>query len=182
MIKQNILKKAITIFIGILLLQSCNNSEKSIYEGSWIDKKNEMIQVSILFENESYWLKDFNGTYLIQEDEGNYYVSIDAKRFPIAIRKESLYFLKNEFIPESKSLKKQFVGLWKNQTGNLWFHIKNSNGGIIWDIKEGSKTYVSYYPKITKSGFTFTYLNEDILFVLENNTITDSKGGKYTRI
>ena len=45
-----------------------------------------------------------------------------------------------------------------------------------------SKTYVSYYPKITKSGFTFTYHNEDILFVLENNTITDSKGGKYTRI
>ena len=72
------MKKALTIFIGILLLQSCNNSEKSIYEGSWIDKKNEMIQVSILFENESYWLKDFNGTYLIQEDEGNYYVSIDA--------------------------------------------------------------------------------------------------------
>lgn len=104
------------------------------------------------------------------------------KRFPIAIRKESLYFLKNEFIPESKSLKKQFVGLWKNQTGNLWFHIKNSNGGIIWDIKEGSKTYVSYYPKITKLGFTFTYHNEDILFVLKNNTITDSKGAKYTRI
>ena len=68
------------------------------------------------------------------------------KDFLLQFVKESLYFLKNEFIPESKSLKKQFVGLWKNQTGNLWFHIKNSNGGIIWDIKEGSKTYVSYYP------------------------------------
>lgn len=176
------MKKVTIILIGILIIYSCRDSKKLVYEGTWVDKKNELVQLSILNEKGSYWLKGYNEKYLIEKKEKNYFVKINSKEHTLLIDNGNLFFSQKEFIPESRSLKKQFAGHWKSQTKDTSFEIKNINGGLIWDIKEGDNKSVSYYPKITETGFLFTYKNENLSFIIQDKFIIDSNKRKYYKL
>lgn len=176
------MKKLILVFIGVVFLSSCKEDLKqTLHKSVWIDKESEMIEITILKENNSYRLKGYRGTDKIKKNEKGHFVTINYKGDSILINKGSLFLSGTEFIPKSKSLKNKFFGVWENKETNTTLTFKKINGGLICDVRE-KNLGDRYYPKTNLEGFYFTYKNIDRLFTIKKNVMIDSNGNTYNKI
>lgn len=177
------MKKIIFVLTITFLISSFAIGQQKFYESAWIDKEKEMVLITIVKENGDFWLNGYQGKYKISMDK-NSHVNIKGKVYPVSIdwQRGLLLFGKSEFIPEFKSRKRQFSGRWMGEDKETIFDIKLSNGGVIWDIIKDDNKPIRYYPKLTETGFTFSYGDEQLFFNMEDNLMIDSKGNKYIRI
>lgn len=168
------------MILVFVLTTSNTQAQNGFYESAWVDKQNEMTSLTIVKENDSFWLY---GNFVKEEiSKGNNpYVTIEKKEFPIEmdITDGSLIFKGIKYIPEFKSKKRQFTGSWLSLNKKTIFDIKLEKGGILWDIIKDGGEPIRFYPKLTETGFTFTIGDEQLYYTIENGTMTDSKGNKY---
>jgi len=184
LLKIDIMKKIILILIFVVFLSGCGTTDISSLEGNWVDKKTEFKEISFIKSDGILWMENFEGKYKINQKGKRNFVTVNKIEYPIVIIKEQSDITIGEtiFIPENNSLKEQFQGTWKNSDKNILFEVTNSNGGILWDIKKGEDKSVRYYPKLTEEGFTFTYDNKQLFFILKKGYIEDSNGLKYYKV
>ena len=178
------MKKNLLLLICILILNGCATTNIPSLDGNWVDKETEFIKTTFTKSDGITWMENYDGKYKISRTGKGNFVTINNNDYPIIFKtkKNELLIGGKIFIPENNSLKKQFQGTWKNSDKNILFEVTNANGGILWDIKKGENKPERYYPKKTEQGFTFTYDNEQLFFVLKKGYIEDSKGQKYYKV
>ena len=177
------MKKIISLALLVITLISCGKSYMESMKGTWIPKETE------------------SGKLIISESKGTYYLKFDFATFPVVKKEdgrfvtlgeqEALFFYdKNrnivnvngqEFIPIENSITKQYIGKWKSADSDILFEIVEENYNFLWYITKDSVKDI-YYPKKTKDGFSFTYNNEPISFIIKNNVMIDSNGHTYSKI
>jgi len=175
--------KKIVIFLLICLCTNAKILGQNLYESAWIDKQNETILMTIERENGKYWM-NFPGTKFEVLDGEKPYVIMNGKQARIKIDQESgvLIFNGFKYIPEFKSKKRRFSGRWKSTSDDRKFDIKLINGGITWDIIDGDKKPIRFYPKLTDEGFWFTFGKKQLFFTMNDGVIIDDDGNSYIRI
>ncbi len=178
------MKKNLLLLIWTLILSGCATTDVSSIDGNWIDKETEFSKIIFTKSSGIIWMESSDGKSKINQTRKGNFVTINNKEYPIifSTKKDEILIGKRVFIRENNSLKKQFQGAWKNDKKNIFIEVTLSNGGILWDIKKGENKPERYYPKKTEQGFTFTYDNEQLFFVLEKGYIEDSKGLKYYKV
>lgn len=170
--------------IFTFLLISCKSNNIGLIEGSWIDKETESTELVIEKSNGKYWIDSFDGKFQIKKNENGWKVTIDDKEYPVEYSQESnqLLFAGKQFIPKEESITDKFVGRWKNLENGTLFKINKVNGGLSWIVIGNSKLETHFYPKKTEKGFTFTYDEKQLFFVIIDDCIEDSGGNKYCRV
>lgn len=153
--------------------------------GDWIDQKNEYIQINVSQSKGKLWLTIGGNKYEASPNKDIYIVEIKNKKHPLFYNEldRVLSFNNIFYIRQSESLKNAFVGKWSsaNKDESLVFDIKLENEILIWDIRKNQQEPVTYYPKKTKEGFTFTYDNQQLFFTILEDCIIDSKGRKFCK-
>ncbi len=177
------MKKLNYFLIITVLIGSSALGQHRFYESAWVDEQNEMTLLTIVKENGNFWLNGNIGKHKIIESTKSY-ITVKGKEYPVNIDRESgkLLFKGLEYIPEFKSRKRQFAGRWMNMTKETILDIKLNNGGITWDIiKDGNKP-IRFYPKLTETGFTFTFGDQQLFYTIKEGFMVDSNGEKYIHI
>lgn len=176
--------KKLILFLALAILETNTiSSQCDLYEGAWVDKDQEITYLTIVKENETFWLNSSSGKYQIKGDSDSYII-INGNDVPIRLDRENglLNYRGIDFIPEFKSKKRQFAGTWKSNHDDIVFQIHIKNGGIYWDIIKGEAEPIRFYPKLTNTGFTFTYGDEQLFYTVKDGIMTDSNGNHYLQI
>ncbi len=168
------------LFLFLVLIGYANNDLSSL-SGNWIDKETGFVKINFTNSENKIWMETSEGKFKINRSMKGDFVNINNKEYLIVLNSEQKELLvgSKTYIPENLGIKKQFLGIWKNNDKNILFEISEVNGGIYWDIFEEENKVNRFYPKLTKEGFTFTYGEEQLFFTIKNNYILDSKGVKY---
>jgi hypothetical protein len=178
------MKKINLLLVIILSVLSFNSFGQKLYEGMWVDKHKEFQKFSIIKEGGDLWYKSYSGKYKIEEKDNSYFVKMETNTYDLKLDTDRgiLFLGKTEFIPEFKSFKRQFSGVWKSKSSDTTFDIESINGGITWDIIKSKEKPVRFYPKLTDTGFTFTYGDKQLFFSITEEYMEDSDGNKYIKI
>ena len=166
------MKKRIIIYLLLIFTNSSLFGQR-IYESTWIDKRNEMTLITIEKENGKFWLKFYEKRFKIYKPK-NPFILFRGKKSKIEIDHElgNLTLNGKKYIPEFKSRKRTFLGRWKSTSKNTIFDIRLINDMIVWDIIKDKDKPIRFYPKLTDNGFTFTFGEKQLFFLMKNGKIT----------
>jgi len=178
------MKNYFFLVLSILVFNSCSSVKPKSIEGEWLNSKNEMYIVAINKFDGDYWIEFYGEKYKLQATKFGYKFLKENKTFQIAYNEKTniLTLNKNKFIRETESKKYYFVGTWHVESEGpiKKIEITDVNGGIVWNVYQENNS-AKYYPKLTKTGYTFTYNNDQLYFEKKDDYIVDSQGRKYLK-
>lgn len=176
--------KLVVLLFAFVLLAGCKKESVKDFEGSWIDRQDELQTILIETEKGQYVMRGYWGDFQISVKDNRFPVVFDSgKEYPILLdrKNEVLSFNGKKYIRSSEAMKPKFAGKWLDESGATHW-IQAQNGMSIWDIYTEDGQVQRYWPKFREGKYTFTYNNEELWFSLEGSTMVDSNGNTYSRI
>ena len=179
--------------LAIMLYSFSNRKEKFISEthvyslnGEWLNEENELEILKITEENENLLWGNNQGLILkFEKINGQFYYSEFNKEKLLVetnLKEKTILVNGKKFIRKENSLRNQLNGIWLNEQNNTKIIVSEYDIYMVFDLLEGDKKTVRYYPKKRFNSYYFTYGYEDWSFKIENNKLVDSRGNHYTRL
>ena len=179
--------------LAIMLYSFSNRKEKFISEthvyslnGEWLNEENELEILKITEENENLLWGNNKGLILkFEKINGQFYYSEFNKEKILVetnLKEKTILVNGKKFIRKENSLRNQLNGIWLNEQNNTKIIVSEYDIYMVFDLLEGDKKTVRYYPKKRFNSYYFTYGYEDWSFKIENNKLVDSRGNHYTRL
>ncbi|WP_300021398.1 M56 family metallopeptidase [uncultured Maribacter sp.] len=193
--KRGILIRSLLILpvLTIMLYSFSNRKEKFISDthdypinGEWLNEENELEILKITAENENLlWGNYQNNILKFEKINGQFYYSeFDKEKLLVKTNQEekTIQFNGKKFIRKKNSLRNQLNGKWLSEQNNIKLIVSEYDIYMVFDLIEGKKKAVRYYPKKRSNSYYFTYGYEDWSFKIENNKLVDSRGNYYNRL
>ncbi|WP_291962630.1 hypothetical protein [Maribacter sp.] len=193
--KKGILIRSLLILpvLTIMLYSFSNRKEKFISDtqaypinGEWLNEENELEILKITAENENLlWGNYQNNILKFEKINGQFYYSeFDKEKLLVQTNQEekTIQFNGKKFIRKKNSLRNQLNGKWLSEQNNIKLIVSEYDIYMVFDLIEGKKKAVRYYPKKRSNSYYFTYGYEDWSFKIENNKLVDSRGNYYNRL
>ncbi|MDF4221215.1 M56 family metallopeptidase [Maribacter sp. M208] len=193
--KRGILIRSLLILpvLTIMLYSFSNRKEKFISDtqaypinGEWLNEENELEILKITAENENLLSGNYQNNILkFEKINGQFYYSeFDKEKLLVKTNQEekTIQFNGKKFIRKKNSLRNQLNGKWLSEQNNIKLIVSEYDIYMVFDLIEGKKKAVRYYPKKRSNSYYFTYGYEDWSFKIENNKLVDSRGNYYNRL
>ena len=161
--------------------------EPSEITGNWLREENELDLFTILKrKNNLFKGYDNRNVYNIEKQGDTYFYTSPSeptkKTVLLDEEKGIIQFAGEKYIRKNKSLRQKLYGTWLDRKNDVKIFIYEYDIYMVWDLTEQNKKTNSYYPKKRGDEYYFTYGYEDWSFKLENGTMYDSRGNRYTKI
>ncbi|MEP4882242.1 M56 family metallopeptidase [Maribacter dokdonensis] len=173
--------------ISVFMNKPVNNNEAFTLQGVWLNADNELEILNIKKEKDNlYWGLAQNTVVNFEKIKDHYYYFSDVNEEKIKVvlssAKGTIAFDNKKYIRKEKSLRSKLIGTWQNKKNNTKLIVSEYDIYMVFDLLEGSKKAVRYYPKKRGNSYYFTYGYEDWSFKIENNKLVDSRGNYYNRL
>ena len=173
--------------ISVFMNKPVNNNEAFTLQGDWLNADNELEILNIKKEKDNlYWGLAQNTVVNFEKIKDHYYYFSDVNEEKIKVvlssAKGTIAFDNKKYIRKEKSLRSKLIGTWQNKKNNTKLIVSEYDIYMVFDLIEGKKKAVRYYPKKRSNSYYFTYGYEDWSFKIENNKLVDSRGNYYTRL
>ncbi|WP_282074598.1 M56 family metallopeptidase [Maribacter aquivivus] len=193
--KKSILLRSLLLLplLAIMLYSFSNRKEKFVSKpddysinGDWLNEENELETLTIIEKNENLLWGNNQGLILkFEKIKGQfyYYSELSKEKLLVEInaKEETIQVNGKKFIHKAKSLRDQLNGTWQNEKNKIKLIVSEYDIYMVFDLLEGNKKVVRYYPKKRGNSYYFTYGYEDWSFKIENNQLVDSRGNYYTK-
>ncbi|MEP5636691.1 MAG: M56 family metallopeptidase [Maribacter dokdonensis] len=181
------LRKLNTKSISVFMNKPVNNNEAFTLQGDWLNADNELEILNIKKEKDNlYWGLAQNTVVNFEKIKDHYYYFSDVNEEKIKVvlssAKGTIAFDNKKYIRKEKSLRSKLIGTWQNKKNNTKLIVSEYDIYMVFDLIEGKKKAVRYYPKKRSNSYYFTYGYEDWSFKIENNKLVDSRGNYYNRL
>lgn len=173
--------------ISVFMNKPVNNNEAFTLQGDWLNADNELEILNIKKEKDNlYWGLAQNTVVNFEKIKDHYYyfsnVNEEKIKVVLSSAKGTIAFDNKKYIRKEKSLRSKLIGTWQNKKNNTKLIVSEYDIYMVFDLLEGSKKAVRYYPKKRGNSYYFTYGYEDWSFKIENNKLVDSRGNYYNRL
>ncbi|MEP5830894.1 MAG: M56 family metallopeptidase [Maribacter dokdonensis] len=173
--------------ISVFMNKPVNNNEAFTLQGVWLNADNELEILNIKKEKDNlYWGLAQNTVVNFEKIKDHYYYFSDVNEEKIKVvlssAKGTIAFDNKKYIRKEKSLRSKLIGTWQNKKNNTKLIVSEYDIYMVFDLIEGKKKAVRYYPKKRSNSYYFTYGYEDWSFKIENNKLVDSRGNYYNRL
>ncbi|MEP5545890.1 M56 family metallopeptidase [Maribacter dokdonensis] len=173
--------------ISVFMNKPVNNNEAFTLQGDWLNADNELEILNIKKEKDNlYWGLAQNTVVNFEKIKDHYYYFSDVNEEKIKVvlssAKGTIAFDNKKYIRKEKSLRSKLIGTWQNKKNNTKLIVSEYDIYMVFDLIEGKKKAVRYYPKKRSNSYYFTYGYEDWSFKIENNKLVDSRGNYYNRL
>ncbi|WP_423997513.1 M56 family metallopeptidase [Maribacter sp. IgM3_T14_3] len=193
--KKSILLRSLLLLplLAIMLYSFSNRKEKFVSKhddysigGDWLNEENELETLTITEENENLLWGNNQGLILkFEKIKGQLYYYSELSKEKLLVettaKEETIQVNGKKFIRKAKSLRDQLNGTWQNEEINTKLIVSEYDIYMVFDLLEGNKKAVRYYPKKRGNSYYFTYGYEDWSFKIENNQLVDSRGNYYNK-
>ncbi|MEP2240408.1 MAG: M56 family metallopeptidase [Maribacter sp.] len=180
------LRKLNSKSISVFMNKPVNYNEAFSLQGDWLNADNELEILNIKKEKDNlYWGLAQNTVVNFEKIKDHYYYFPDVNEEKIKVElssaKGTIAFDNKKYIRKEKSLRSKLIGTWQNKKNNTKLIVSEYDIYMVFDLLEGSKKAVRYYPKKRGNSYYFTYGYEDWSFKIENNQLVDSRGNYYKK-